>query len=142
VKLNCCPGPTVPEFHPLASEVDVCGIESVFVHVTVEPAATVTGLGLNAFDPSVAAPVGIATIVGDPDEGAVGDGATGIGEELDEDPLHAIANIEITATKPTRTENISSSVYETTATPLPCDQLRFVRLNSRQELDRLFDQRA
>ena len=44
---NCPPGATVPEFHPVASDVDVWDIESVFVHVTVVPAATVRVAGLN-----------------------------------------------------------------------------------------------
>jgi hypothetical protein len=43
---NCPPGATIPEFHPLASDVDVCGIESVFIQVTVSPADTVRASGL------------------------------------------------------------------------------------------------
>ena len=35
----------------------------MFVQVTVVPAGMVSGLGLNALDPSVAAPVGIETVV-------------------------------------------------------------------------------
>jgi hypothetical protein len=54
-------------------------MESVFVQVTVVPAGMVSGLGLNAFDPSVAAPVGIETVVVDP--GAPGIGVEGFGVE-------------------------------------------------------------
>jgi hypothetical protein len=43
---NCPPGATIPEFHPLASDVDVCAIESVFIQVTVSPAETFRASGL------------------------------------------------------------------------------------------------
>jgi hypothetical protein len=42
---NCPPGATVPEFHPLTSDVDVWEIESVFVHVTVVPTVTLRSSG-------------------------------------------------------------------------------------------------
>ena len=65
-KSNRCPGASVPEFHPLASDVDVWATESVFVHDTVVPAATVSELGLNPFGPSASAPLGIEMVVDDP----------------------------------------------------------------------------
>jgi len=71
----------MPESQPFASDVDVCGTESVFVQVTVVPAETVSASGTKAAVPSPAAPVGIETeddgpavAVGGVDVG-VGDGA-------------------------------------------------------------------
>jgi hypothetical protein len=82
-------------------------MESVFVHATVVPAATVSGFGLNAFEPSVAAPLGIETPAGDPDPapGGVGVGP-GVGDDGYEDPLHPTTNIETTATNPMRNVSI------------------------------------
>jgi hypothetical protein len=42
-RLNDAPGLIVPEFHEL--DVDVCATLSAFIHVTVDPTATVTGFG-------------------------------------------------------------------------------------------------
>jgi hypothetical protein len=64
-----------PESHPAAFDVDVCATESVFVHVTVVPAATSRPSGLKARFPRVDAPLGMLMGVDDPD--GVG---TGVGE--------------------------------------------------------------
>jgi hypothetical protein len=57
VKPNVPPGAILPEFHvPLLSDVDVCVIESLFIHVTVVPVEIVSGFGLNAVVVSAAAP--------------------------------------------------------------------------------------
>jgi hypothetical protein len=62
------------------SAVDVCAIESVFVHVTVVPTATFSGFGTKALAPKVRAPMGIDTAADDPD--GVGDGlGVGVGAE-------------------------------------------------------------
>jgi len=64
----------MPESQPFESDVDVCGIESVFVHVTVVPAGTVSASGMKADGPNVDAPVGIDTKYGAPPGAGVGDG--------------------------------------------------------------------
>jgi hypothetical protein len=46
VNENSPRGGTLPEFHPAASDVDVCETESVFVHVTFVPTATVRSSGM------------------------------------------------------------------------------------------------
>jgi hypothetical protein len=82
-------------------------MESVFVHITVVPAATVTSSGVKALFPSDWAPTGIATAA----EGAPGvgvgdgvvDGEAGDDEEL---PPQAIATIRIADTTPRRNETI------------------------------------
>jgi len=60
---NCPPGGTMPESHPLASDVDVCATPSVFVHVTVAPTATSTESGAKAVLVNVDAFSGIVTVV-------------------------------------------------------------------------------
>ena len=86
-KENCRPGGIIPEFHPMASDVEVWEVESVFVQVTVVPTATFSSPGLKALFPNDSAPTGIATAadivpgaggggVGD----GVGDGEVGVGE--------------------------------------------------------------
>lgn len=45
VLLNVPPGAIAPEFHAPLLDVEVCAVLSLFVHVTVPPTATVTGLG-------------------------------------------------------------------------------------------------
>jgi hypothetical protein len=77
-------------------------MESVFVHDTVVPAGTVSGLGLNAFGPSVAAPLGIEIVAADPgalDPGIGAVGATGV--ELYDDP-QPMASDETIAVRPIR----------------------------------------
>ena len=69
----------MPESQPFASDVDVCGTECVFVHVTVVPAGTVSASGMKAAASSVAAPVGIET-EDDAPPVAVGDGDAGVGD--------------------------------------------------------------
>ena len=74
-------------------------MESVFIHVTVVPTATFSSSGMKALLPSDSAPAGIATDDdGPPGVGVgdgVGDGETGVDEEL---PPQAIANIRIADT--------------------------------------------
>src|SRR5215203_3055675 len=84
---NFPPGATIPEFQPVASDVDVWDMESVFVHVTVVPTATSAGLGVKALLPRTWAPTGIETAAAAPPPGdgvglgvGVGDGA-GAGAE-------------------------------------------------------------
>ena len=42
---NRPPGPTMPEFQPVASDVDVWETESLLIHVTVVPTATFNSSG-------------------------------------------------------------------------------------------------
>jgi hypothetical protein len=105
VKENCAPGATSPEFHPVESDVDVCAMESLFVHVTVAPTATDTSSGAYALFASDSAPTGIATDDdGPPDVGdGVGDG------EVDGDELllpHAVANIKADETTASRISEV------------------------------------
>ena len=79
---NRPPGSSVPEFHPVVSDVDVWATASVFVHVTVVPTATFRASGANARSPSVEAPAGIVTDVDGPSGVSAGDG---IGEDDGED---------------------------------------------------------
>ena len=75
----------VPEFHPVASDVEVCETTSVFVQVTVVPTATVNSAGLWALRPSASAPRGIVTAADGPlGAGETGDGVgdgAGVGDE-------------------------------------------------------------
>ena len=94
-------------------------IESVFIHVTVVPAAISSSSGEKARLPNVAAPAGIATDddspppVGAGDGVGVGDGDAGDGEEL---LPQAIANIRIAGTTARRKDNIRSSKHEVSVT--------------------------
>ena len=82
---NCWPGPTMPESQPFASDVDVCAIESVLVHVTVVPTGTVSASGMKADGPNVDAPVGIDTADDAPPVVDDGDGDGDAGVEGPED---------------------------------------------------------
>jgi len=100
----------VPEFHTVALDVDVCGTESVLVHVTVVPTATSARSGLKAVLVNAAAPIGIDTDDAGPD--GVGDGS-GEGEDGDEDPLpHAIVNISSIETRQMRIDDMTFSKDE------------------------------
>ena len=83
--LNVAPGAIVPEFHALLFATELCATESLLVHVTVPPTATVTGFGEYAVVVSVDDPDTIDTGV------PVVAGAVGDGE--DEEP-HAAASID------------------------------------------------
>ena len=111
-KENCPPGATAPEFHPVASDVDVWAVESVFVQVTVAPTATLRSSGTNALFASVAAPAGIETDDEVPPGDGAGDGAgAGIGDGAvagDEEP-QAIVSIRIVEATAKRSENIGPS---------------------------------
>jgi hypothetical protein len=106
---NRPPGETIPEFHPVASDVEVWEMESVFVQVTVVPTATLSSSGMKALFPSDAAPTGIAT----DDEDTTGVVANGIDDgavEGDEEPPpQANANIKIVGTTARRNGNTRSS---------------------------------
>jgi hypothetical protein len=78
---NRPPSATVPEFHPGASDVEVWAIESLFVHMTVVPTATLRSSGVNARLPSVAAPTAIATDADGPPGVGAGDGVDGDGDD-------------------------------------------------------------
>jgi len=107
---NRPPGATVPEFHPVESEVEVWATASVLIHVTDVPTATLSSSGMKALFPSGEAPAGIATDddvlpvvgvgVGD------GDGDTESDELL---PPHAIARVKTAETIPRRNENMRPS---------------------------------
>ena len=73
------PGARMLEFQPFPSDVDVCTMLSLFVHVTVVPVATVIGFGLNAFDPIDAAPITMDTLCAPPEGVGVGLGV-GLGD--------------------------------------------------------------
>jgi hypothetical protein len=45
VCVNDWPGAIVPELHTAVSDVDVCAIVSLLVHVTLPPALNVIGFG-------------------------------------------------------------------------------------------------
>jgi hypothetical protein len=83
VVLNLAPGAIAPEFHAPLFAVDVCAVLSLFVQVTVPPAATVTASGANASVVRVDAPLTIETVIPEP----VGDGDVDgdIGDEGDEE---------------------------------------------------------
>jgi hypothetical protein len=112
---NCPPGATIPEFHPLPSDVEVCAIESVFIHVTVSPAETVSSSGVKALLPRTSAPAGITTDDEGPADvgGGVGDGEVGDGA-VDEESLlpHPIANIVMADTTERRNDNMRASKEE------------------------------
>jgi len=57
VKLNFPPAGILPESNtPEVSDVDVCAMVSLFVHVTIVPLEMVIGLGASALEPRVLAP--------------------------------------------------------------------------------------
>lgn len=58
---NRPPAGSVPEFHPVPSDVDVWETTSVFVQVTVVPAVMSSWSGVKALFPSPSAPTGIVT---------------------------------------------------------------------------------
>ncbi|HKB10756.1 MAG TPA: hypothetical protein VKD69_08875 [Vicinamibacterales bacterium] len=71
--LNFPPGAIVPEVHTEVFETELCATESLLVHVTVPPTATVTGLGEYAVVVKFDDPDTIETWVPD-GLGEVGDG--------------------------------------------------------------------
>lgn len=86
VRLNVPPGTIDPEFHAPLSDVDVCVVLSLLVHVTVPPTARLTGFGANAVDVIVDPPNTIETGVPGPE--GVGEGEVS-GAELLESPQPA-----------------------------------------------------
>ena len=101
----------IPEFHPPAFDVEVCDVESVFVHVTVVPAAMSRLSGVNARVPSTSAPTGIVTAdAGPPGVGAgVGDGSVDGDEGLLPQPI-APVNIAVAITRRIETMWVLRSV--------------------------------
>jgi hypothetical protein len=87
VMLNDPPGAMLPEFQAPLLATELCVTESLLVHVTVPPTATVTGFGEYAVVVSVDDPDTIDTGVPVVVVGAVVDGE-------DEEP-HAAANIDM-----------------------------------------------
>jgi hypothetical protein len=86
VLLNPWPGLMMPEFHSPLSEVDVCAMVSLLVHVTVVPTLTVIGLGLYAVVVIDCAPATIDTP--DPEGDGEGEGVgVGVGDDGDDEPL-------------------------------------------------------
>ena len=99
----------IPESQPLPLDVDVWLTESVFVHVTVVPAATSRLSGVNARFPRTSAPIGMLTVDDVPP--GVGAGA-GVGEGLDGDELslpQASAPSESARASMSRMRTIASS---------------------------------
>ena len=138
---NCRPAARIPEFHPGASDVDVCASLSVFTHVTVVPIAMLRSFGTNARFPRNSAPTGIVTDEVTPGGGVgagggggvgvgagagvgagvgVGDGAIGvgaigvgaIGDGEGERLPQAIANTKTAEMTLKRNDNMRSSDYE------------------------------
>jgi hypothetical protein len=121
--VNDAPAAIVPEFHAPLSDVDVCAMLSLFVHVTLSPTRMLIGFGEYALSLLPAAPVVIET--GDPVAGGGGVGVgVGVGDgdgdgELD-DP-HPAAN-RLTSTANTHPEllRIRASMWlERVASSLP-----------------------
>ena len=101
----------IPESQPLAFDVDVCATESVFIHVTVVPAAISRLSGVNARFPNTSAPIGIVTVDDGPPVagGGVGEGF-GEGEDGDEvSPPQATARRAIPAARAKRRKNMMAS---------------------------------
>src|SRR5262245_53872358 len=98
----------IPESQPFALDVDVCATESVFVHVTVVPAAISRLSGVNARFPSTSAPIGMLIAVDDPP--GVGTGVGVAGMDGDEESLpQATASTESAAATVRRIENMMAS---------------------------------
>jgi hypothetical protein len=94
VKLNVPPAGSVPESNAPMSLVTVCAMESVFVHVTAVPAATVIGFGANALLPLFSAPDGVVTALPEPEPPVAG--GVGLGDDTVELPLpHAAASVRL-----------------------------------------------
>jgi hypothetical protein len=118
---NCLPGPTIPESNPVASEVVVWEMASVFVHVTVVPTAMSSSSGSKARFPSDWAPVGMVTDADVPPGAGAGAGAgDGVGDgvvgDVDEPPPQATAAIKMVDTRTRRNDNIGSSENEVSKT--------------------------
>jgi hypothetical protein len=88
VKLNCALGASVPLNTPL-SLVAVCVVESLFVHVTVVPALTVSGFGEYAVVVKSSAPATMETGV----PLAPVDGDVGVELLVDEPPPQELASV-------------------------------------------------
>jgi hypothetical protein len=84
----------------------VWATRSVFIHVTVEPAAMLRLSGAKARLPSVSAPTGIATVDETPPGVGVGDGVLD-GDEGDEYPPQAIADNMSAVTAMRRNDDIN-----------------------------------
>jgi hypothetical protein len=82
VMVNARPGAIGPEFQAPPFAVDVCAVESLLVHVTVPPTATVIGLGVKAVVVNVDAPVTIDAATPEPEGDGTGEGVDG------DDELH------------------------------------------------------
>ena len=105
---NCRPGVSVPDSHRATSDVDVCEVESVFIHVTVEPGEISRSSGMNARLRSVSAPTGIRTDDDGPGGVGVGAGAgVGEGDGVAEAP-QAVANARVVIASTRRSELIQS----------------------------------
>ena len=107
----------VPEFQPLASDVDVWATASLFVHVTVVPTAIARSSGANARLPRVDAPEGIVTEDEEPPTAGLGgvDGDGAAGDDDDELP-HAIVKARTDPTRVKRIDNIRTSTVTTRCT--------------------------
>jgi hypothetical protein len=99
------PGVTVPELQAFPSDVDVCVIASLFIHVTVSPTDTFTMSGAYARSPSDSAPAGIET---DVEPLGVGVG-TADGDEVE--LPHAAAKTTAATTTARRTDDITFSTW-------------------------------
>jgi hypothetical protein len=91
VATNVPPGAIEPELHVPPSAVDVCAVESLLVHITEPPTATVIGFGEYAVVVNVDEP---ATIAADTLEPVVG-----VGDVDGEDEPHARETLNISVTR-------------------------------------------
>jgi hypothetical protein len=98
--LNVPPGAMAPEVHAPPFATEVCVTESLFVHVTVPPTATVAGLGENA----------VVVSVDDPDTIETGVPVV-LGEVVDgDDELHAEERVNTKIASAIRTNMTTSCV--------------------------------
>jgi hypothetical protein len=93
-------------------DVEVCDVESVFIHVTVVPTVMLNSPGTKARFPRNSAPTGITTDVVEPvgvgvgDDTGGGDGEVGDDEELSP---QAMANTKIVEMTAKRNDNMRAS---------------------------------
>ena len=97
------------------SDVEVCDVESVFIHVTVVPTVMLSSPGTKARFPRNSAPAGIITDVVEPagvgvgvgDDTGGGDGE--VGDDVELSPPQATANAKIVEMTAKRNDNMKAS---------------------------------
>ena len=126
VAVNDVPGAIEPEFQTPVSDVDVCAIESVFVHVTLPPTFTAIGFGEDQLAPLFWA---FATIDAATDEagGGLGVGVgvgVGVGAGDFHDPHPAANAIIVTASTHPKHLTICSSSLRPWRGAVSCPRTR------------------